>query len=77
MHVNVQVVSNMLCEEGTCWSHEVWRLRSLTDTMWDLYGNHTRQLIVICDYESSSPHPKAGWDSEKHVPVWRIVSTLA
>jgi len=40
-------------------------------------GNHTRQLKVICDLESSSPHPKAGWDWEKHVPVWRKVSTLA
>jgi len=57
--------------ESTCWSREVWGLRSHPDTMRDMCGNHTRQLIVVCDKESSSPHPESGMDKERHVPVWR------
>ena len=49
MHVNIQVVSNMLFRGSTCWSREVWVLHSLLDTLRDMCRNYTRQLLVICD----------------------------
>jgi len=47
MHVNVQVVRNMLYGESTCWSCEVSGLRSHQDTMRDMRGNLAQQLIVM------------------------------
>jgi hypothetical protein len=45
----IQVVSDMLCSGSSCWSQEVWVLCSNPDTLPDMCGNHTRQLIVKSD----------------------------
>jgi len=74
---DTQVVSNMLLSRSSCWSRAVWELRWHLDTLREMCRNHTRQLIVKCDYVDSSPFAVTGLVSERYVPVWRKVSTLA
>jgi len=42
-----------------------------------MHGNYARQSIVKQNQENSSPLRVTGKDTEKNVPVWRKVSTLA
>jgi hypothetical protein len=55
-----KVVSNMLFSGSSYYSRKVCVFCSHLDTLQDMHGNHTRQLIVKPEYENSFPLPVTG-----------------
>jgi hypothetical protein len=70
-------VSNILWSGSSNELREVWVRGSQRDPLRDMHDCHACQLIVKCYWEDTSRLPVLCYDSERHVLVLSIVSTLA